>query len=175
MRFAILLILFLLFPASPTRAETLTAPEYQVKAAYLYNFLKLATFPGAKAQPKNGFQLCVVGEPELRIFFRSIEGKQIRLYPLRVIFQNLGADMEPCHILFVTNKADRAASHWLELTKGKSIITVGESETFCARGGMFRFLLSSETVQIEFNEKAATAAGIEFDPALKAVASTNSK
>src|SRR6185437_2590668 len=57
--------------------------EYQVKAAYLYNFGKFVTFAGDKLSGEKNFDICILGEDpfgsalDTIIAGATIDGKQI--------------------------------------------------------------------------------------------------
>ena len=172
MRYRLLLVFLVLLCASPLLASDLPTPEYQVKAAYLYNFLKLARFPSTKIEDTGQLHLCVVGEQKLSEYFKNIVGKKIRQLSLKVTFLSTDEDIASCHLLFITEAKRSQTVQWLDRAKGHAILTVGEIEDFCTNGGMIRFFLESETVQFELNENAASVAHIEFDSALSAVAHT---
>ena len=45
--------MFLAFFAQPVRGNEATSPEYQIKAAFLFNFLKFVEWPKSKTNDEN--------------------------------------------------------------------------------------------------------------------------
>jgi hypothetical protein len=62
-----------------------------------------------------------------------------------------------CHILFITADS-KLTRQTLELVRGSSVLTVGESQNFCELGGVINFWMESEHVRFEISPRAAALA-----------------
>ncbi|MCX6362013.1 MAG: YfiR family protein [Armatimonadetes bacterium] len=138
------------------------ASEYDVKAAFLYNFAGFVSWP-ASAFPTAGspFVVGVLGEdPFAGRLESTIRGETINGHPM-VYRRVTGLDqMRACHILFVgTSELARHADVLSDL-RGSPVLTVGESEQFLGSGGMIRLVVVERRVGFEVNLSAASKSGI---------------
>jgi hypothetical protein len=131
--------------------------EYQVKAAFLYNFAKFVEWPPqAFGVAANSIIVCVVGETPIYAFLETaVIDKTAWNRSLAVRKVSDAQDATGCHILFI-GRADRkripavlaAITQW-------GVLTVGETPEFVADGGVVNFKLENGRVRFEINVDAA--------------------
>ena len=157
MRRLLLLVALAVLGADPAAQKA--SIEYQVKAAYLFNFLKFVEFP-ATAGPLN---LCVAGRnPFGTSLDELVRGEQIQGRPIlsRVILEP-----EPnCDVVFVPIGA--ASTAYLRAARGTATLTVGESSDFIAQGGIVNFVLKGNNVRFEIDALAAEQAKLRISSRL---------
>jgi hypothetical protein len=147
--------------------------EYEVKAAFVYNFAKFvewpeAAFPGGSSP----IVLCVVGEdPFGGILARTVVGKTVQGRAL-VVKRLEGGTSFPCHVLFVSSSDSVFLASVLLKARGGSVLTIGEAEGFAQQGGMINFILSENKVRFEINRESAERAGLRISSKLLALAKT---
>jgi uncharacterized protein DUF4154 len=132
-----------------------TNDEYQVKAAFLFNFAKFVEWPPQTFKsPSDPMSICVLGpNPFGRSLDEAVAGKSIdgRRFVVRQVANAERAG--GCQILFI---ASPQKSHLPELvTTLAGVLTVGESEGFAAGGGVIGFKLQGGRVRLEVNVDAA--------------------
>jgi hypothetical protein len=154
------LVLLLVAAASP-QAQDVTL-EYQVKAVYLYNFMKFAEWPASA--PSGPLTICVAGRNPLGTFLdATIKGETAAGRPIaaRVILEP-----EPgCHLIFVPRGA--ATTAYLRAAKGEPVLTVGEIPAFLEMGGIINFILDDEgAVKFEISPQAAERAQLRISSRL---------
>jgi hypothetical protein len=144
----------------PCCAQGPTADEYQVKAAYMYNFAKFVEWPALTFEsPTQPIVFCVLGQTPLSQALQdAISGKVIDQRPLVFRQFNDCKQAGKCHILFVSTTDVRQLRHILDEIKTFHALTVGEAENFAHEGGIVRFVLESGRVRLEFNLDAAEEA-----------------
>jgi hypothetical protein len=157
---------------SSAQAQSQTAGEYQIKAAFLYNFAKFVEWPASDFADASGpLRICVFGQNPFGQQLREItsekvvNGHKLQIMPL--------ADLQlarTCHILFIASSEKAQLKRILEDLKGSSALTVGDSEGFVEQGGMINFVLENERVRFEVNHKAAEQAGLKISSKLLNVA-----
>jgi len=141
-----------------------SANEYQVKAAFLYNFAKFVEWPAQSFKgPDDPLTICIVGQnPFGRMLEDTINGKTLerRSFVVRDVpdIQQVGG----CHILFVSSSERKNLQSILESIKTPGLLTVGETEGFAANGGVINFKLESGKVRFEINLEAAAKAGLQI-------------
>jgi len=166
------LICVVVLPAEG-RAQDATVSEYQVKAAYLYNFAKFVEWPAESfSSASSPFQICIFGADPFGEALRNLtRGKQVNGRSFEILDGvTAAAQAGSCHILFVSTSATRQFQAILQTLQGRSVLIVGESEGFVQRGGMINFVLEGGRVQFEVNRKTAEQAGLKISAKLLSVA-----
>lgn len=154
------------------RAQSQTAGEYQIKAAFLYNFAKFIEWPpGDFADASGPLRICVFGQDpfgqELREITseKAVNGHKLQIMP--VVDLQLA---RTCHILFIASSEKAQLKRILETLQGSSALTVGDTKGFVEQGGMINFVLENDRVRFEVNHKAAGQAGLKISSKLLNVA-----
>jgi len=149
-----------------------TVSEYQVKAAYLYNFAKFVEWPARDfPSPTAPVRFCVLNDQAFELKLNQIvKGKAIAGRPANVISVQNGEQSRSCHILFINSSQDRDAQHILEVLRDTSVLTVGETKGFIEEGGIINFVLQDDSVQFQVNHKVAKQVGLSISSRLLAVA-----
>ncbi len=157
---------------SSAGAQSPTAGEYQVKAAYLYNFAKFVEWPPSSFSDASApLQICVFGRDPFGEGLRDITGgKTINGRKIEI---DTVVDLQharTCHILFIASSVTMAVKDIVEGLRGASVLTVGDTKGFAEQGGMINFVLENDRVQFEVNRKAADQAGLKISSKLLSVA-----
>lgn len=146
-------------------AEPLT--EAQVKAAYVYNFVKYVEWPAtAFATAQSPVVLCVSAGDGLRGAFAAIDGKQAQGRALQLRRAVRPDEYRACHILFVPESEERGAAELLRRVGSLPVLTVGEHDGFTAAGGVIGFVVRDDRVQFEINPDAAARADLKVSSRL---------
>ncbi len=153
-------------------AQSPRAPEYEVKAAFLYNFAKFVEWPAnAFAQPSAPLRICVLGRNPFGASLTSIvQGKSISGRPLESSQMQAPAETRPCHILFISRSDPDALRQALDTIGDLPVLTVSESDDFLRLGGMVNFVLEQDQVRFEVNLRAAERHRLKLSSKLLAVA-----
>jgi hypothetical protein len=154
------------------RAQAPAAGEYQVKAAFLYNFAKFVEWPPSSfSDASASLQICVLGRDPFGDALRNItKEKIINGHKLEV---RQVADLQQarsCHILFVASSGTTPVKQIVDGLRGASVLTVGDTKGFAQQGGMINFVLENDRVQFEVSSKAAEEAGLKISSKLLSVA-----
>jgi hypothetical protein len=159
--------------AIPAVSEGQTADEYQVKAAYMYNFAKFVDWPAyAFDSPAQPIVFCVLGQTQLGPALRdALSGKVVDQRPL--VFRQVtdSKDAGKCQVLFISSDKKRLRQA-LDEVKSLNILTVGEGEDFTSQGGIVRFVLDGGKVRLEFNLDAAVDAKLHVSSKLLSLGTT---
>jgi hypothetical protein len=139
------------------RARGQGIEEYQVKAAFLYNFAKFVEWPSqAFKTPQDPIVVCVLGHnPFGNALEQVIRGKSIegRAFVFRKVAD--AEEASACQILFISSSEGKRFHSLYKDLKPAGILTVGEAEGFAADGGVINFTLDSGHVRFEINVDAA--------------------
>jgi hypothetical protein len=149
-------------------ARSSVAPEYQVKAVFLYNFAQFVEWP-ASAFPDSAAPLviCVLGEDPFGPYLdETVRGETVQAHPLAVQRHRRVKDIKGCHILFVSRQELERLPEILDTLKGRATLTVGDAEGFAKRGGMIRFMTEQNRIRLRVNLAAARAAHLTLSSKL---------
>lgn len=160
--------LFLL--AIPGRAaESLPLTEYQMKAAFLYNFMKFVEWPGQSSRDTNSpVVIGVLGEdPFGKDLEAVIEGKRINDRPVGIQRFPPGSSPNLCDVLFIAASERRRLPQLLRSLQNRATLTVGdEIDGFCQMEGMINFVKEAKKVRFQINNKAAERQGLKISSKL---------
>jgi hypothetical protein len=153
-------------------AQAQVSGEYDVKAAFLYNFAKFVEWPAQVYKtPSDPIVICVLGEnPFGRALEDAVMGKSVEGRKLVVRQVHDGKQSGDCQILFICASEKK---HWrsiLEEVKTSGILTVGETEEFTASGGVISFKLEDGKVRFLINTDAAEQAKLRISSKLLSLA-----
>ncbi len=146
--------------------------EYQVKAAFLYNFIMFVDWPPEKTLGSDEpIIIGVIGKDPFGNAFEPVKDKQVNGRKVIVKqFKGLeeikksdkaGMDKEfeeirKCHLLFICSSEKGVSKEITELVKDYSVLTVGDVPGFIeSGGGIINFVLEEEKVRFEINKTNA--------------------
>ena len=157
---------------APCAALTNGPGEYQVKAAFLFNFVKFVDWPDQSFTDKNSFLIIGVtgGDPIRSALEKTFQGKTVKGRSIVIQEIKTKGQGKTCHVIFLTGLDKRQMDAWLETLKEKAVLTIGESDNFAAQGGMINFFLQDDRVRFEINPQAAEKAGLKISSQLLALA-----
>ncbi len=153
-------------------AQTKAPTEYQVKAAFLYNFAKFIDWPpSAFSDSKQRFDICVYGrDPFGTALEDALLGKTIGERRVGLGRAAQFQDLASCHVVFISASAHESAADLANRLKGRAVLLVGESEGFAASGGTIQFTIEDNRVHFVINPDAADRAGLKISSKLLALA-----
>ena len=165
--------LALLLVVGGARAQAPPPSEYQIKAAFLFNFAKFVEWPPkAFAEASSPMVIGILGDnPFHDDLSRTIQGKAIDGRPLVIKEYSSPVEATNCHILFISTSEKKRLPEILQTLKGASVLTVGETEQFTENGGMINFFLEGTKTRFQINKDAATSAGLKISAKLMSLAS----
>lgn len=146
--------------------------EYQVKAAYLFNFLKFVEWPeDSFADPLAPIVIGVVGEdpfgsalPEV-IIGKTVQGRDLVLRKYHA-----GDDLRGAHLLFISVSERKQLPQILSTLRGSNVLTVADTEGFLDAGGMIQFLNENEQVHFAINADAVSKSRLKMSSKLLSLA-----
>jgi hypothetical protein len=142
--------------------------EYQVKAAYVFNFLKFVQYPtDAFADPLAPLIIGVLGDdPFGSALPQVVIGKTVGGRDLVIRIYHPGEDLHSAHILFISSSERKRLPAIFSSLHGSSVLTVGDTTGFLEAGGMIQFLSESDRVRFAINVDAASRARLKLSSKL---------
>lgn len=158
-----------------SRAESVAEgpTEYEVKAAFLYNFAKFVEWPAATFSRTGGsVVLCVLGpNPFGPTLERIAREQKVQGRPMVIKRAQTAAELGPCHLLYGPQPDD--SGQLAEAIRAVSVpgrLVVGEGEQFAAQGGGIGFFLEQRRVRFAINLAATDRAGLKVSSKLLKIA-----
>jgi hypothetical protein len=172
MRFLVLCMAVFYGCVAAARSQANAAGEYQIKAAFLYNFAKFVEWPaGSFSDASAPLRICVLGQDSFTQNLvaitseKTVNGRKFEIDTVDDLQHARG-----CHILFIASSVTLPVKQIVEGLRGANVLTVGDINGFVEQGGMINFVLENDRVQFGVNRKAAEQAGLKISSKLLAVA-----
>ena len=138
--------------------------EYQLKAAFLYNFAKFVEWPAQTFNDdKDPMRICVLGtDPFGSSLTDIVSGKILSGRSFVVTSVSDTTDAARCQILFISSSERKRLKSVFAGLRTTGILTVGETEGFATEGGIVNFKLEAGRIVFEINVDAATQANLRI-------------
>ena len=144
----------------------------RVKAAYLYHLARLTTWSSTSfSDNADSLRICIVGDDSYDLvgLFRGA-GNDLRAgeHPLSIerldpdLYAGAPTILDSFHVVFFTEDSRDLAFEVLGAGVSDDVLTVGEIEGFCERGGMVGFEIGDGRVRIEVNRDAVHTAELQL-------------
>lgn len=152
--------------ASPVRGE------YEIKAAFVFNFMKFVEWPAAALAPDENLRVCVAGETAVGERFQDLEGQLIGAHRLRVAHPRSYGAFRACHVLFIAVTEEDRLPDILGALDDANVLTIGDSKGLARKDVMISFYREGKNMRFEINVEAARRAGITISSKLLRLAGT---
>jgi hypothetical protein len=170
---ALVAIASLVFFAGPSlHAQQPKANEFQVKAAYLYNFGRFVAWPDESgADRTESFEICVLGaDPFGQALDATLAGGTIGGRSVSAKRISKPQEVDSCRILFISSSEESHLKDVLAALDKTRVLTVSDIPRFSERGGMIGFVLEGNRVRFDVNLDSAQGAGLTLSSELLKVA-----
>jgi hypothetical protein len=140
------------------------ATEYQVKAAFLFNFARFVDWPAMTFVSASApFSLCVYGnDPFGADLDAVVRGESIAGRPMVVRRVQELRDVSQCQILFIADSADRELESVVATLDRRATLTVSDLEGAARRGAMVRMMTVNGKIRLRINIDAVRAAHLSM-------------
>jgi hypothetical protein len=153
-------------------ADSPVSKEYQIKAAFLYNFTKFVEWtPQRFPEESSPIVIGILGknpfgnELEGIVRGRTVNGREI------VVKLTESPNQIPvAHVLFVAAGEERRFREVFTSGAGTGVLTVGDSEQTATLGAMINFTMEGNKVRFDINIGAAERAGLKISAQLQKLA-----
>lgn len=149
-------------------AQTKVSKEYQVKAAFLLNFIRFVDWPStAFTSEQAPIIIGILGANPFGTYLNEIiTDEKIGGRSLLVQqYQHIN-DIKSCHILFVNKAETEYLPQVPEILKGKDILTISDAPDFLKQGGMILFFNRSNKIQFQINLDAVKKTKLDISSKL---------
>lgn len=167
----LVLSLALLLDTGSLRAQS-ASKEYQIKAAFLYNFFQFVEWPPESfSQPQAPLVIGIIGDdPFGGSLDEIVRGEKVNGRPMVIQHYHSPGEIKACHVLFVSRSAGGDVKEILSGLKGRNILTVSDIDDFTRDGGIIRFFTENNKIRFKINVDAAKIANLRLSSKLLSAA-----
>ncbi len=150
-----------------TYADKNSLQEYDIKAAFIYNFAKYVSWPEKTFTfKKEPLILGLLGKHPFGSKINALDGKKIHKRTLKVITIKNYAQATKCHLLYISSSESRNLKNIWPFLKTKNILTISDMDNFAESGGMIELIVKDDKIRFIINPQAATRAGLSISSQL---------
>lgn len=154
-------------------ADSSPLNEYEIKAAYLYNFAKYVDWPTSTPPRDNSpLIICTVGKSPMNEVIESLAGKSIKNHRLQIRHFSKIEDIRECNILFINASLKTSLAQILASIAPRAILTVSDCNGFAAAGGIIEFVPVGEKIRFKINNRVAQSMNLRISSHLLRLATT---
>jgi len=149
-----------------------TSREYNIKAAFLYNFTQFIEWPAnAFTNADAPFVIGILGEDPFGSYIdETVANEKLKGHPVIVQRYSRLRDIRNCNMLFISNSMTSRLQEILAVLDNKSVLTVSDIPNFARNGGMICFVTKENKIKLQINPSAAKDADLNISSKLLRVA-----
>ena len=138
--------------------------ETQLKAAFIFNFIKYITWPEEVEQSAAGLQFCILGEEISNQDLYLLANRKIRSLTLSLVHLDSAKDIEGCDLIYVTSP--ELGESVIESAHKKAILTIGDGENFVENGGIISLFEERSRIRFDINLTQAKVSHLQISSKL---------
>ena len=134
-----------------------TTREYQLKAAFLFNFTQFVDWPASSIPSTNSpIVIGILGiDPFGKTLDQIVQNESVGGRKLVVERYSSLSQIQNCHILYISPSESEQMEAILGKLKGSGILTVGDTDNFARRGGVIGFYIDKNKIRLRVNLESA--------------------
>jgi hypothetical protein len=142
--------------------------EYQIKAAFLYNFTKFVEWPPSRfATPESPIIIGILGDnPVGDVLETIVKARRVNNRPIEIRLVATKAEAAEVHVLFSGAGQEPQLTAMVGLLRAQSVLTVGETPLFAASGGIIDFVVGGDKVRFFINAESGEQSGLKISAQL---------
>jgi hypothetical protein len=164
--------LIVLFALAFIKAKGQQYTEYDLKAAYVYNFSKFVNWPSSAFETESSpFIITVFGDnPITPVLHKALKSKNIKGREIKIRVIYAVEEIGETHILFVSRNNQGQLDNIIDICENRPILVVGDViENFCQSGGIINFTAKSSKYRFEINNQSAQSSNLRISSKLLAL------
>jgi hypothetical protein len=145
--------------------------ESEVKAMFVYNFLKFVEWPAENALgARDPFVVLIIGEgPTADATEHFLESRAIGERPLYVRRIKWDQSLAGARAAFVVESDAKKLRRVLDAAAAANVLTIGEGDAFATSGGVIGLLVEDRKVRFDVDTSAAQHAGLRVSSKILAL------
>ncbi len=163
MRICITLLFAIFFvPPSGLAQSATDLTEYQIKAAFIYNFAKFVNWPDeAFENDTTALTIGIIGDDPFDHYLDDVvRDKRIHGRRVHIVYFVAIKEIRDCHVLFISRSHESWLAGIVVKARKGNMLTIGESKDFLERGGIIRLITVGNKVRFEIEQDIAIKSGL---------------
>ncbi len=150
------------------RDQAEVTKEYQIKAAFLYNFTKFVEWPADHfATADAPIVIGVLGKnPFGDELGNIVQGRKVNGRAIVITAVVSATEVAAVDLVFVAAGEEPRLEGLVAVLHAHGVLTVGESPRFVALGGIINFVLEGDKIRFEIDTAAAERSGLRLSSQL---------
>ncbi len=163
---ALACVLSMPFTFASSRASAQS--EDQVKAAFLFNFVRYVEWPSEVFENDGAdVKICMLDADAFgRVVTQIVSGKSVGDRKVKIESIRSVDSARDCHLLYVGSPARETLSDLVSTLASAPVFTVSDAEGFAEGGGMANFFRADNKIRFEMNPGAAKKAKLKISSRL---------
>lgn len=154
---------------SPADAQDVT--EVSLKGAFLFNFVRFATWPADALPSSPTLSACVVGDRAVgAAFSKVVTGRPLDGRTVVVSIVEPGLALPICHVLYLSGLARNQIAEILASHRDTPMLTVSDLEGFAAMGGIVEVFVDTGKMKFRINPASAKRSRVQISSRLLVLA-----
>lgn len=141
----------------------------KAQTLFIYNFSRLIEWP---ANYRTGnFIIGVLGTSDIATELELYtKGKKVGMQNIEIVRYKLPAEIQQCHILFITFSKTKLMAEINSMITGKSTLLIAEKAGALDAGAAINFVILEDKMKFELKAENANKYGIKFSSKLQEMA-----
>ena len=131
--------------------------EYEIKAAFIYNFLRYIEWPSTK----NAYSVGILGEDPFDGGLEQFQHKPLAGKSITVRAVKSAKEARGCDVLFISSTEADKLEGTLAALKGAPVLTISDLPSFVDRGGQIGFMAERNRIRFIVNTDALAASELK--------------
>ena len=158
---AVLLIISQPFTSPLAHADEML--EYQVKAAFIYNFIAFTQWPES-AEP--AINLCLYGEDYFGHEIDKLQNRSVGTRSIKVVRIRNSDQLPKCQVIFFSKSVNNTMADIISNLESNPILMLADSPNAISQGVTINMSLVNEKIVFEINLGIARKAGLDISSKL---------
>jgi hypothetical protein len=152
-------------------AQTATTTPSELKAAFIFNFLRFTEWPPDAISSGASIVTCVIDEGQVADAFRRlVRGRVVGTHKLETRVVRAGESLPDCHVLYVSGLDTKRSDALVASLQDSSVLTISDDEQFAERGGIANFFVRNDNMGFAVNIMALKRAKLQISAKVLALA-----
>ncbi|WP_292916116.1 YfiR family protein [Nitrosomonas sp.] len=146
---------------APAKADSIL--EYQVKAAFIYNFIAFTQWPENTNQ---AIHLCLYGEDLFGKEIDKLQNKSVGTRPIKVMRVHNSNRLSQCQAIFFSKSVNNTMADIISGLESYPILTIADTPDAISQGTTINMNLVNEKIVFEINLRSARKSGLDISSKL---------
>lgn len=148
--------------------------EYEIKAAFIYNFAKFIEWPETKfTDAKAPLILGILGSGPIGAALESLENKTVRGRQLTIQQVAAPENLSQYHMLYICKSEKPELNRIIEHLGSQPILTISDIQDFVKTGGHINLVIRQNKIRFIINSVAAKKANLKISSRLLKLSMNN--